>query len=121
MNLFGGSLGMDSTAETTVTAIDILDLNDVRAPQVPASDDFYQNPSYLRGGDRGAFYIDDIKIMACGHSSNHDFIFDQGSVSTVTPFIQMFLGENLVPLWSNQYYRQKNNPASGGLEVSSIA
>jgi hypothetical protein len=33
----------------------------------------------------------------------------------------MFLGENLVPQWSNQYYRQKTNPAGGGLEVSGIA
>ena len=67
---------MDPTANTTVTAIDIFDLNDARAPQVPASDDFYQNPSYLRGGDRGPFYIDDIKVMACGNSSNHDFVDD---------------------------------------------
>ena len=67
---------MDPKANTTVTAIDIFDLNDARAPQVPASDDFYQNPSYLRGGDRGPFYIDDIKVMACGNSSNHDFVDD---------------------------------------------
>jgi len=67
---------MDQTAQTSVTAIDIFDLNDARTPQVPASDDFYQNPSYLRGGDRGPFYIDDIKVMACGNSSNHDFILD---------------------------------------------
>jgi hypothetical protein len=67
---------MDATAKTSVTAIDIFDLNDARAPQVPASDDFYQNPSYLRGGDRGPFYIDDIKVMACGNSSNHDFVDD---------------------------------------------
>jgi hypothetical protein len=33
----------------------------------------------------------------------------------------MFLGENLVPQWSNQYYRQKSNNAGGGLEVSGIA
>ena len=76
MNLFGGSLGMDQTAQTSVTAIDIFDLNDARTPQVPASDDFYQNPSYLRGGDRGPFYIDDIKVIACGNSSNHDFVLD---------------------------------------------
>lgn len=76
MNLFGGSLGMDQTAQTSVTAIDIFDLNDARTPQVPASDDYYQNPSYLRGGDRGPFYIDDIKVMACGNSSNHDFVLD---------------------------------------------
>jgi hypothetical protein len=67
---------MDATAKTSVTAIDIFDLNDARAPQVPASDDFYQNPSYLRGGDRGPFYIDDIKVMACGNSSNHEFVDD---------------------------------------------
>ena len=67
---------MDPTAKTTVTAIEIFDLNDARVPQVPASDDFYQNPSYLRGGDRGPFYIDDIKVMACGNSSNHDFVDD---------------------------------------------
>jgi len=65
---------MSSSEETMITAIDIFDLNDVWSPQIPASDDFYRNPSYLRGGDRGIFFIDDIKVMACGHSSNDDFI-----------------------------------------------
>jgi len=77
MNIFGGSSKMESGKETIVTAIDILDLYDVWNPQIPASDDYYQNPSYLRGGDRGPFFIDDIKVIACGHSSNEDDYVDE--------------------------------------------
>jgi len=93
MSLIGGALGMDSNEYSLVTAIDILDLNEVKNPQIPASKNYYDNPSYLRGGDSKSFYKDDLKIIACGFSNfNDEFVTQQNDASS-TPFITMFLGE----------------------------
>ncbi len=86
---------MDNTKYTQVTAIDILDLNEAKNPQIPASKNYYDNPTYLRGGDSKSFYKDDLKLIACGHSNfNDEFVTAQNNASS-TPFITMFFGEQL--------------------------
>ncbi len=86
---------MDQDKETIYTAIDIYDSNEKYHSYDKEGDNYYTDPSYLRGGKLKSFYKDDIQIVACGHSNNYEYFVDEVSETLTIPIISMFRGELL--------------------------